>query len=58
VVSVEVGGPQESPEGRAEMRSERDTGAMVANYAGNVVKGLSVDIEAIRNFGEILIVEV
>lgn len=34
VVSVEVGGPQESSDGREEMISESDMGAMIATSSG------------------------
>ncbi len=40
MVSVEVGGPQESSDGRAAMMSVSDIGAMIATCSGGEIRGV------------------
>jgi hypothetical protein len=45
VVSVEVGGPHESPDGRADKTSASDIGAMIARrYVVSYFEGQSKDL--------------
>lgn len=50
MVSVEVGGPHESSEGREEMMSESDIGAMIATCWWSKMLGFAIVVGAFDIF--------